>query len=143
MVTPTALIAAVGGESVLGRKVTSRLDIVTLIRHGLPVSVVDELMDTFGLAPEEVARVIMPRKTFSHRRTLGNLTPLQSERVLRVARVLTFALETFGSLPKAMAWLRRPTRPLADEAPLLLLDTEEGARLVEDLIGRIGHGIAA
>ena len=67
----------------------------------------------------------------------------QSERELRIALILTFALDTFGSLPKAMAWLRRPTRPLADEAPLALLDTEAGGQLVEDLIGRIGHGIVA
>lgn len=143
MVTSATLISAIGGEAVVHQKVSSGLDIVRLVRQGLPVSVVDELMKTFGLTLEEVDRIVIPRKTLSHRRKLGTLTSQQSERVLRVARVLSLAGETFGSKSKTMTWLRRPTRPLDDEAPLSLLDTEEGAQLVERLLGRIGHGIAA
>jgi putative toxin-antitoxin system antitoxin component (TIGR02293 family) len=143
MVTPATLIATVGGEAVVHEKISSGLDIVRLVRQGLPVSAVDELMKTFGLALEEVDRIIIPRKTLSHRRKLHTLTSQQSERVLRAARVLSFASDTFGSTSKAMTWLRRPTRPLDDEKPLSLLDTEEGAQLVERLLGQIGHGIAA
>jgi putative toxin-antitoxin system antitoxin component (TIGR02293 family) len=62
---------------------------------------------------------------------------------LRVARVLAAAEETFGSQEKAGAWLRRPTVALAGERPLELLDTDEGSREVETLLGRISHGIAA
>jgi putative toxin-antitoxin system antitoxin component (TIGR02293 family) len=143
MITPATLINAVGGDDVVRRNVSSGLDVVHLIRHGLPVSAVDELMKTFGLERDEIDRIVIPRKTLSHRRRLLKLTPQQSERVLRVARVLSFAGETFGTTSKAMTWLRRPTRPLEGEAPLFLLDTEEGAQLVERLLGQIGHGIAA
>ena len=143
MVTPATLISAVGGEAVVHEKVSSGLDIVRLVRRGLPVSVIDELMKTFGLGLDEVDRIVIPSKTLSHRRKLRILTSQQSERVLRVARILSFAADTFGSKSKAMTWLRRPTRPLDDEAPLFLLDTEEGAQLVERLLGQIGHGIAA
>lgn len=62
---------------------------------------------------------------------------------LRVKRVLSMAIETFGNRDKALVWLRRPCAPLDDEAPLRRLDTEEGARQVETLLGRIAHGIAA
>jgi putative toxin-antitoxin system antitoxin component (TIGR02293 family) len=143
MVTPSAIIDAVGGKAVVRRKISSGLDIVHLVRQGLPVSTVDRLVMTFGLTPEEVDRIIIPRKTLSHRRKLETLTAQQSERVLRVARVLSISVDTFGSVLKAMAWLRRPTRPLGDESPLSLLDTGEGAQLVETLLGRIAHGIAA
>jgi len=143
MVTPSAIIDAVGGEAVVRRKISSGLDIVHLVRQGLPVLAIDQLVTTFGLTSEEVDRIIIPRKTLSHRRKLETLTAQQSERVLRVARVLSFSVDTFGSVSKAMAWLRRPTRPLGDESPLSLLDTGEGAQLVETLLGRIAHGIAA
>ena len=143
MVTPTTIIDAMGGETVVHTRVSSGLDIVHLVRRGLPVTAVDRLMATFGLTQEEVDRVIIPRKTLSHRRKLETLTPQQSERVIRVARVLSLAVDTFVSPSKAMTWLRRPTRPLADESPLSLLDTGEGAQLVETLLGRIAHGIAA
>ncbi len=62
---------------------------------------------------------------------------------MRVVRLLALAEETFGNQDKAHAWLRRPTCALADERPLDLLDTEEGGRAVETLLGRIAHGIAA
>jgi len=86
---------------------------------------------------------VLPRRTLAHRETIGTLTPDQSDRLLRVARVLALAEEVFGSQDKAHLWLRRPTTVLAGEAPLEWLDTEEGAREVETVLGRIAHGIAA
>ena len=61
----------------------------------------------------------------------------------RFFRVQQKARQTFGSEERAMQWLKRSTRPLNDHAPVALLDTDEGARLVEDLLTRIDHGIAA
>ena len=49
----------------------------------------------------------------------------------------------FGDKQKAGAWLRRPSSALAGERPIALLDTDEGSRQVETLLGRINHGIAA
>ena len=60
-----------------------------------------------------------------------------------LVRVVAAAEETFGSREKAGTWLRRPTIALAGESPLDLLDTDEGAREVETLLGRVAHGIAA
>ena len=57
--------------------------------------------------------------------------------------VLAAAEATFGGQQKAGTWLRRPTSALRGERPLHLLDTDEGTREVENLLGRIGHGIAA
>ena len=87
--------------------------------------------------------MVLPRKTLANRRRSGRLTPGQSDRLLRVARVVARAETTFGDGAKAASWLRRPTRALGGEAPLDLLDTDEGAREVETLLGRIDHGLAA
>ena len=78
---------------------------------------------------------------FSRRSPLS--TAEQSDRLLRVARVLAIAEETFGNREKAGIWLRRPTQALTGEMPFALLDTNEGARAVETLLGYIAHGIAA
>ena len=87
--------------------------------------------------------MVLPRKTLANRKKLGALTAEQSDRLLRVARVIAAAEDTFGGKEKAGAWLRRRTTALAGEQPLDMLDTEEGAREVETLLARIGHGIAA
>ena len=112
-------------------------------RRGLPVSAVDALVTTGRLSPAEIDRIVLPRKTLSHRRALGVLTPDQSDRLIRVAQVIAAAEETFGSMDKAHRWLRRPTTALGGNAPLELLDTSEGSRQVERLLTRIDHGLAA
>ena len=82
-------------------------------------------------------------RTIAHRRAIGALTPDQSDRLMRVVRVIAAAENTFGSFDKAHRWLRRPTTALEGDAPLELLDTSEGSRQVERLLGRIDHGLAA
>jgi hypothetical protein len=55
-------------------------------RRGVPVSAVDALIETGRLTLAEIDRIVLPRKTLSHRRALGALTPDQSDRVIWVAR---------------------------------------------------------
>jgi putative toxin-antitoxin system antitoxin component (TIGR02293 family) len=143
MSSPATTFEVVGGVAVMGGNVRPGMDMVRLVRRGLPIGAVQFVLDTGRLTLAELDGIVMPRKTLANRRKLGTLTPEQSDRLVRVARVLAAAEETFGSQEKAGAWLRRPTVALAGERPLNLLDTDEGSREVETLLGRISHGIAA
>jgi putative toxin-antitoxin system antitoxin component (TIGR02293 family) len=117
--------------------------VIKAVRDGLPVAAVDHMLDSGALSAAELFTLVLPRKTLANRRKLGKLNPEQSDRLVRVARVIAEAQEVFGSAEKAHAWLRRATNALGGEMPWRLLDTEEGARMVENLLGRISHGIAA
>jgi hypothetical protein len=46
-----------------------------------------------------------------------------------------------GSLATAEQWLERPAIGLNQRCPIDLLATSAGVELVEDLIGRIAHGV--
>jgi putative toxin-antitoxin system antitoxin component (TIGR02293 family) len=143
MASAAQVVALLGGEKVVGKPVTCDLDIARLIRDGLPVDVIDRLIGDRTVTPDEVKRIIMAPKAIVVRRRKGGLTPEQSERVIRAARIIAEALETFGSRDKALTWMRRACAVLGGKAPIDLLDTEEGAGLVESLLGRIAHGLAA
>lgn len=143
MISPAKTADMVGGKAVVGTDVRDGLDLVRAVRRGLPVGAALHVLNSGRLTPAEMDKVVLPRKTLSNRRKVGTLTAEQSDRLLRVARVLAAAEETFGTPDKAGLWLRRPTQALAGERPLDLLDTDEGAREVETLLGRISHGIAA
>ncbi len=143
MTAPASALDLVGGAAIIGGAVGPGMDMVKLIRRGLPVGAVQFVLDSRRLTIAELDQIVLPRKTLANRRRIGNLTPEQSDRLIRVARVLAAAEKTFGNQEKAGAWLRRPTRALGGECPLLLLDTDEGAREVTALLGRIDHGIAA
>jgi putative toxin-antitoxin system antitoxin component (TIGR02293 family) len=133
----------VGGAATLGLSIRSGRDLIAAVRQGLPVGAVDHLIETGRMTLAEIDQVVLPRKTLSHRRKIGALTADQSDRLMRAARVIAAAEETFGSTEKAATWLRRPTTALDGEPPIHLLDTSEGALQVEALLGRIDHGIAA
>jgi putative toxin-antitoxin system antitoxin component (TIGR02293 family) len=47
----------------------------------------------------------------------------------------------FESRQAAREWLRAPAVALQGESPLEYLDTEIGAREVENILGRLEHGV--
>jgi putative toxin-antitoxin system antitoxin component (TIGR02293 family) len=133
-----------GGEEVLGVAVRSESDFVKVVERGVPLASLTALSRQEGLSLEEIDRLIIPRRTLAHRKARQQpLNRAESERAVRVASLTALAEETFANQAKAQTWLRRPTSALGDKRPLDLLDSEPGARLVEQLLYRIAHGIAA
>jgi len=112
------------------------------VRQGLPIDVIDQAIESGRISLVELDRLVLPRKTLSHRRTLGNLTADQSDRLSRLLRVIEEAEITFGNATKAHTWLRQKSALLDNEAPLDRLDTDIGTRQVEAILGRIAHGQA-
>jgi putative toxin-antitoxin system antitoxin component (TIGR02293 family) len=70
----------------------------------------------------------------ANRKPPGKASPWQE--------ILARATQTFGSEDQATAWLKRPAAPLQDQTPQSLIATPEGFRQVEQLLGKIDHGIA-
>lgn len=145
MATPARKVAErLGGRRVLHRLVRSDLDLIEVVRDGLPVETVEQLIERKALTREEVYRFIIPRRTLAHRKARHEpLSAEESDRATRIARVLALAADTFANEAKASGWLREPSPALGGRVPLDLLDTEGGARLVEQELVRIAHGIFA
>ena len=82
-------------------------------------------------------------KATFHRRKGGEakLPPAVSDRVVRYARLLGQALQVFGDLDSAKRWLGAPQFGLGGAVPLDYARSEVGAREVENLLGRIEHGV--
>ncbi len=132
-----------GGEAVTGPLRTD-FDLVRLVRRGLPTMAVDHFLRNSHLTFNVIEGHVLPRRTFKRRQEADQpLEPGESDRLVRLVRIVAAAEETFGESRKALAWLRRENRALDDMTPLSLADTDYGARSVETLLGRIGHGIAA
>jgi len=133
-----------GGKKLLGVEVRSDADFATLVDRGVPVASLAELADREGLNPEDVDRLIIRRRTLAHRKARNQpLNRTESERAIRVASITALAEETFVDPGKAKAWLRQPMAILDGKRPIDLLDSEPGARVIEQLLHRIGHGVAA
>lgn len=138
------IAALLGGRATLHRTVRSELDLVEAVQKGLPTAAVEGLVHRKLVSRDEVYSLISPKRTYLLRRQeRRRLSPQESERAARVARILTLAAEAFGNAAKAARWLRTPNRVLQGALPLQLLATEPGARLVEDELHRIAWGLYA
>lgn len=73
----------------------------------------------------------------------NNLSPHESERLLRTAKNAARAEEVFGDLANGFAWRKTQNISLGGVTPVSLIDTEIGSELVADVLGRIEHGIVA
>lgn len=144
MTAAVRIAEQLGGRRVLHRLIRTDLDLVDAVAEGLPTESVAELAARLELSDVEIFRLVAPRRTLHHRKQSGTaLTAEESARVARVARTFVQALDAFGDAPKARAWLRRPNRALSARVPLALLESEAGARLVEDELVRIAFGVYA
>jgi putative toxin-antitoxin system antitoxin component (TIGR02293 family) len=131
-------------QAILGvHRLRTDQDVMTLVEERLPSRAIDALRQS-GLTDEEVYSLVVPRRTLSHRRARREaLSRDESDRVVRVARVVALCEEVFGDRDRAWRWLRGAKRQFHGRAPLDLLVTEAGARLVEELLYRIDEGMAA
>jgi len=136
-----AVIHELGGEEVLGRELSSDRDMREAIREGFPPAVVEELMRTSGLTLKELASALdLSPRSLQRRRRSGRLARYESDRLYRLARIVAIASEYLGDHERALRWLKRPNRALGGLAPVAAIDTELGARQVENILGRIAFG---
>jgi putative toxin-antitoxin system antitoxin component (TIGR02293 family) len=135
------VVDALGGPGVL-RRVRTEEDLRQRLREGLPYEAFEALRAAFGLSLRDLSTVLaVPERTLARRKLQRRLRPDESDRLVRLARIASYAEEVLGSRDKAADWLRTPNRALGTEAPVLRLDTDLGARQIEAVLGRIAHGV--
>ena len=116
-------------------------DLVSVVENRFSPDVINRLLK-LGLVRGEVDKVVIASRTLQHRRSRREkLSVEESDRVLRIARVLAAAEATYGNRERALEWLRTPLARLNDRSPLSLLTTETGARIVEEALTQIDEGM--
>lgn len=142
-----SLVSAVtllGGEGVLHAKPRVGMDWIPLVRQGLPSASVDAMVRHTRITQSELAQALdIPERTLARRKREGALSPEESAKFVRLARVVERAESVFESADTALDWLQAPNASLAGATPLSLLDTDIGADSVLDTLGRIEHGVFA
>lgn len=137
----SAVVEELGGSGVLGRKMSTESDLQSAIREGFPQKVVGKVLEAAGLTLKELAAALdLSPRSLQRRRHEGRLARYESDRLYRLARIVALAKEHTGDERTATQWLKRPNRALGGRTPLELVDTEIGARAVENVLGRISYG---
>jgi putative toxin-antitoxin system antitoxin component (TIGR02293 family) len=121
------------------------LKMAELVLLGLPSSLLKQLSNALGLKPSGLAPIVnISEKTILRRvEARSKLKPDESERVARLMRVYVRSVEVFEDSGKARAWLGNPLRVLGGKSPIELMMSEQGAREVEQVLGRLENGVFA
>jgi putative toxin-antitoxin system antitoxin component (TIGR02293 family) len=105
-------------------------------------------MSTFaessGLPLKDLYEVVIPARTLKHRRARREpLSRDESDKLARLVRIFDQAVSIFGGPERARAWLDKPKKRFENRTPLVMLRTEIGGRMVEEMLGQIDEGMFA
>ncbi len=141
----TRVLALMGGRKVLRAAPATRAEVHELIQAGLPSRSVSALLAGALLLKSEqmLGAIGISLRTYQRFKVDadGTLSPEQSDRAWRLSELLVKASELFGSRVEAERWFDTPAPALDRKKPIELMTSSVGARMVEQLLGRIEHGV--
>lgn len=111
------------------------------VRAGLPKSAlmnVARLIETEPAQANELAFSVVPKSSLARRETL---TPEQSEKTERLARLFLLADYVLGDQAAARVFLHKAHPELDGRTPLQAAATELGGRAVERILNSIEYGL--
>jgi putative toxin-antitoxin system antitoxin component (TIGR02293 family) len=113
------------------------------VEEGLPMAEVVEFGKQAGFTTDELARLIrIPPRTYARRvASKARLKVPEGERAVRIMRLFERAKQVFGTDQNTRRWFDSKILALGRKTPLEFAQTEPGAREVENVIGRIEHGV--
>jgi putative toxin-antitoxin system antitoxin component (TIGR02293 family) len=115
-----------------------------LIRGGLKTEVIESFLAKENFLVKDILeRLHIPSSTyFSKKKNHLPLDAYATEKFVRLISVLIMASDILGKA-EAKTWIYRDVPSLGNQAPLNLLDTEVGHRLVEQALLQIKYGMYA
>jgi putative toxin-antitoxin system antitoxin component (TIGR02293 family) len=137
-----SVVETLGGARLLRARVRTLMDLAQLVSNGLPFRSLRAVAERY---PEpyrrRIEQLVVPRTTLQRREASGVLSPEESERLERVARLSALAEYVWESRDAAQQWLTTPLPLLGNEVPLDLAATDLGARRVEDVLWKLEHSL--
>jgi len=129
----------------MGVKGSKKVSTLTqLVRHGAPLKVISRLEQIYRTSQREISSYLsIPPSTINRRKQRGeHLSSQETDRAVRYARLYKSAQDMMqGDNEATLRWLKSPRKILSGETPMERATTEAGAAEVEQLIGRIRHGV--
>jgi putative toxin-antitoxin system antitoxin component (TIGR02293 family) len=127
----------------LGLKAENSGELIRQVGRGFSFHLLLAFESRSGISLTEIAAIIgIPPRTLARRKSSGRLTSDESEKLLRLSSVFEQAIELFeGDEANARRWLTTTKKALENQTPLAYSRSELGAREVENLIGRLEHGV--
>jgi len=117
------------------------INVIDCIRLGLPKQGIDTFLSKTSVTRNQLSHILhISSRQLNRYAPDERLSPEQSNFLFELTRVYTKAIEVLGDVGTAEHWLARKNPALGNNAPLDVLDTTEGLRLVDNLLMQIEFG---
>jgi putative toxin-antitoxin system antitoxin component (TIGR02293 family) len=139
----SAILKALGGRKAMHGDPAGALEWSKSIHAGLPVAAALAFKEALHLTSEELGALlgVSSRTLARWEPRTSKLDAVSGDRLVRSARLFALAVEVLEDREAVARWLKAPQRALDFAIPLELAETDVGARAVEDLLGRMEHGV--
>ncbi|MGA2116646.1 MAG: antitoxin Xre-like helix-turn-helix domain-containing protein [Bryobacteraceae bacterium] len=144
MLEPRHIGEVLGGDLVLDKPAISILELNDAVERGLPKATLRNVARrVFSDAGEQrtLMHRVVPEATYKRRRE--RLSPAESERTERLARVVAMAEDVWQDRVQVRRFLTTPHAEIGGKTPLDAALTELGARQAEEVMARIVYGLPA
>ncbi len=144
MINVESIADVLGGRETLKRDIHSLGELSAAVQRGLPKKTLRSVVLHVTRDRKAVAELmyrVVPQPSYKRRTTA--LSPAESERTERLARVIATALYVWDDEEQARHFLTRPHPALADRTPIEAALSELGARQVEELLWSLFYGLPA
>ena len=119
-----------------------QVELIAALTQGLPASLARELAQKMEVSLEDVAGLLrLNPRTFQRRMDEDNLHLSESERLWELSSLFHRAVDVLESEPGAVHWFANPIQALGWATPLAYARTAVGLRELDNILGRIEHGV--
>ncbi len=135
-------IAGKNVETLTGLTRLPQAELIEAITNGLAASLARELAQKLDVTLQDMAGLLrLNPRTFQRRLDEGWLSLTESERLWELSRLFYRAVEVLESEAGAVHWFKNPIQALGWATPLSYARTAVGLRELDNILGRIEHGV--
>src|SRR6266404_4132497 len=117
-------------------------ELIEAITRGLPAELVRQLAARMDITMEQMAELLrLTSRTLQRRLDEGRLELSESDRLWELWQLFSRAVEVMESEDAAALWLQSPIQAIGWTTPLALARTAPGLRELQNILGRIEHGV--
>ncbi len=122
----------------LRRKINNSIDLHDAIVAGFNERQIAKVKKALDINNKHFAKLLgISERTLLRKKEWNDI----SDRLYRLVHIFALANTVFEDSNRARQWLNESQKGLGWKVPLELMSTEPGSREVEDLLGRIEHGV--
>jgi len=129
----------------LHTKLNNPVELLKLSRSGIRFKLFLEIVKSspFSLKEWSTFLHLTERTIQRYKKESKTFEPIQSERIIEIAKLQKKGKELFGSKENFEQWMSSNIVAIGGIKPIELLDSSFGIDLLMDELGRIEHGILA